>query len=73
MKAEPRTMLEELKRSAVLMDNAITDIVAHARDIAAEVANELEGQDYDHETLRIVLNQVDRLRGLEDELTERSL
>ena len=73
MKAEPRTMLEELKRSAVLMDNAITDIVAHARDIAAEVAHELEGQDYDHETLRIVLNQVDRLRGLEDELTERSL
>lgn len=73
MKAEPRTMLEELKRSAVLMDNAITDIVAHARDIAAEVADELEGRDYDHETHGIVMNQIDRLRGLEYELTERKL
>ena len=66
-------MLQELKLAAVAMDDAVTDIVCHARSICSEVADELEGQDYDHETLRIVLNQIDRLRGLEDELTERSL
>jgi len=73
MKEQPKTMLQELKVAAVAMDDAVTDIVCHARSICSEVADELEGQQYDHETLHIVLNQIDRLRGLEDELTERKL
>ena len=73
MKKEPRTMLQELKVAAVAMDDAVTAIVCHARSICSEVADELEGRDYDHETHGIVMNQIDRLRGLEYELTERKL
>ena len=38
-----------------------------------KVADELEGQDYEHETLRVVLDQIDRLRALADDLTEPRL
>ena len=71
MKEQPRTMLDHLK--AVSMDDAVTDIVVMTRAICSEVADELEGQDYEHETLRVVLDQIDRLRALADDLTEPRL
>tara|TARA_R110000823_G_scaffold54420_3_gene133640 strand:+ start:742 stop:963 length:222 start_codon:yes stop_codon:yes gene_type:complete len=73
MRQQPRTMLGELKVAAVAMEDAVTDIVVRARSICSEVADELEGQDYEHETLRVVLNQIDRLRALADDLTEPRL
>mgnify|MGYP003680349274 CR=1 FL=1 len=73
MREQPRTMLNELKVAAVAMEDAVTDIVVMTRSICSEVADELEGQDYEHETLRVVLNQIDRLRALADDLTEPRL
>ncbi len=71
MKAQERTMLDELKIAAVAMDDAVTDIVSHARDICEEVADVLEQQEYDWTSHRTVHNQIDRLRWLADQLTER--
>ena len=73
MKKQPRTMLDHLKRAAVSMDDAVTDIVVMTRSICSEVADELEGQDYEHATLVVVRDQIDRLRALADDLTEPRL
>ena len=73
MKKQPRTMLDHLKSAAVSMDDAVTDIVVMTRSICSEVADELEGQDYEHATLVVVRDQIDRLRALADDLTEPRL
>ena len=57
----------------VSMDDAVTDIVVMSRSICSEVADELEGQDYEHATLVVVRDQIDRLRALADDLTEPRL